>query len=192
MAHAIRPYEEQKNIPTLNDEPFPTAIELRFPESFSTRAWHMIEELGDTILLYMHNNRFVVTDESCALDNPRWTGYSLDELETWLEGQAVIKDKEEPGWEDAFLVSAEQPDKGTQRSVLAVSFGDALRIARARGFREFEFSCGGLHNDISEYLRENACDLNNDGDEDYAIFADVIVRLGDAWGREADVSRLLY
>ena len=190
MKHTISPYEDQKNVPTCKGESAPTAIEIRFPETFGARAWHMIEELGDTVFLYLYNNRFIVTDELCELESPRWSGESLEALENWLEEQASLKDAEEPGWEEPYKVAPEYPVKGENRQVFATTFVDALRTAMARGYVRIEFPVSGLRYDIPDYIRENADDTDKD-EADYAIFEDVIVRLGDAWGKDADVTRLL-
>lgn len=190
MPHAIRPYEDQRNRATLKGTPLPTAIEIQFPETFSARARHVIEDLGDTVFLFIANGRFVVTDETCMLDkgSARWSGDSLEALEEWLEVQAGLKDAEEPGWEQPYLMPADILAGGTQKTVTAITFEQALRIALARGFKRFEFSCGGLSNDIEEYLKDTE---GEEDDADYVLFADVIVRIGDAWGRDADVTRLV-
>ena len=187
MTHTVRPYEDQRNVPTLKGDPVPTAIELRFPETFGDRALRFIEDLGDTVFLYLHNGGFVVTDEACELDRPRWCGDSLEALEAWLDEQVKLKDAEEPGWEKPYLPE-DMLAGGEQKTVTALSFERALWIALTRGFRRFEFSCGGLSNDIEEYLKDSEDD---EDDADYVLFADLIVRIGDAWGSDAHVTHLL-
>ena len=65
----------------------------------------MAEYLKDSSALYLYKNRFVYTDESLNLTGtpdgsgrlnggPRWTGDSLEALETWLEEGADENDRE--------------------------------------------------------------------------------------------------
>ena len=103
MEHAVRPFEEQNHIPTVDGKPTPTAIELNFPETFGSRAWNLILDFNGTIGLYLYQDRFIVTDESCELSQPRWSGDTLEALEAWLEEQVKLKDAEEPGWEKPYL-----------------------------------------------------------------------------------------
>lgn len=115
MKHTISPYEKQNNPPTDRNDPVgaATAVEIRFPETFSDRAWKVIDYFGDTICLYIYKGKFVATDESLELTEygdgsavapyggPRWTGDSLEELEKWLEAVADDYDKfgDMEGWE---------------------------------------------------------------------------------------------
>lgn len=116
MKHKIQPYEEQINHAIDRSDPASaaTAIEIRFPDTFSERAWRVIRYLEGTICLFVYKGEFVVTDESLELTEygdgsffspygaPRWRGKSLEELEAWLEETAREFDssKEEiPGWE---------------------------------------------------------------------------------------------
>ena len=191
MKHRVWPYEEPLNAPTFDGNSAPTAIELHFPESFSGRAWHMIDYLGDTIALYLFKDRFIATDEGCELAQPRWAGDSLDELEGWLEGQATIKDAEEPGWEEPFKSASDDPANGVRKEIFAASYKEALRVAKNRGYERIEFTSTGLKYDIDEYLKENEGDPDMD-EADYTLFGDVIVRIGDAWGKEADVTQMMY
>ena len=105
MAHIVSPYEDQTRPATYKGQPVLTAIEIRFPETFSDRAWHVIEEYGNSIQLYVHNGMFVATTELRALDveSVRWQGGSLEDLEIWLEVKATQFDELEPGWEDAYV-----------------------------------------------------------------------------------------
>ena len=115
MKHTISPYENQNNPPTDRNDPVgaATAVEIRFPETFSDRAWKVINYFDDTISLYIYKGKFVATDESLELTEygdgsavapyggPRWTGDSLEELENWLEAVADDYDKfgDMEGWE---------------------------------------------------------------------------------------------
>ena len=115
MTHTISPYENQNNPPTDRNDPVgaATAVEIRFPETFSDRAWKVINYFDDTISLYIYKGKFVATDESLELTEygdgsavapyggPRWTGDSLEELENWLEAVADDYDKfgDMEGWE---------------------------------------------------------------------------------------------
>lgn len=115
MKHIISPYENQSNPPTDRNDPVgaATAVEIRFPETFSDRAWKVINYFDDTIQLYIYKGKFVATDESLELTEygdgsavapyggPRWTGDSLEELEKWLESVADDYDKcgDMEGWE---------------------------------------------------------------------------------------------
>ena len=51
MKHTIRPYENQDNTPTDVNDPIGalTAVEIRFPETFSDKAWKVINYFDDTI-----------------------------------------------------------------------------------------------------------------------------------------------
>lgn len=115
MKHTISPYEKQNNPPTDRNDPVgaATAVEIRFPETFSDRAWKVIDYFDGTICLYIYKGKFVATDESLELTEygdgsavapyggPRWTGDSLEELEKWLEAVADDYDKfgDMEGWE---------------------------------------------------------------------------------------------
>jgi len=115
LKHIISPYENQSNPPTDRNDPVgaATAVEIRFPETFSARAWKVINYFDDTIQLYIYKGKFVATDESLELTEygdgsavapyggPRWTGDSLEELEKWLESVADDYDKcgDMEGWE---------------------------------------------------------------------------------------------
>ena len=90
-----------------------TAIELRFPGTFSHKAWRVIRYMEGAMFLYVYKGKFIATDESLELTAygdgtyekpfgaPRWTGQSLEDLERWLEQIADEYDKlaEVPGWE---------------------------------------------------------------------------------------------
>ena len=114
--HQVVAYVEQSN-PALdrNDpEAAVTAIEIRFPDTFSYKAWRVIKYFRGCMFLYAYKSQFVVTDESLMLTpsgdgtseapigGPRWVGNSLDKLESWLEKVADendASDEEIPGWE---------------------------------------------------------------------------------------------
>ena len=116
MHHLVRPYENQLNpaIDRNDPEAAVTAIELRFPITFSGRAWKVINHFDGSMFLYAYKGKFIVTDEGLELTEygdgtlespygaPRWTGNSLDELEQWLEQIADeygAADFEIPYWE---------------------------------------------------------------------------------------------
>lgn len=116
MKHPVIPFEEQLNPGVDRNDPVAaaTAIELRFPNTFSDRAWKVIRYFEGTMFLYAYKGQFVVTDESLELTEcgdgtseapyggPRWFGNSLDDLEQWLLKIADEYDAdadEIPGWE---------------------------------------------------------------------------------------------
>lgn len=117
MSHAIMPFADQTlNPPFDGNDPdaASTAVELQIPETFSNRAKRVIRYFDATAFLYQYKGRFVLTDESLYLTSfgdgspaapigfPRWTGDSLEELESWLEDLAdeFDQDGEIYGWED--------------------------------------------------------------------------------------------
>ena len=124
MKHLIKPFEDQTfNIPFDPSDPdgIGKAIEIRIPDTFSPKAKKMAEYLKDSSALYLYKNRFVYTDESLNLTGtpdgsgrlnggPRWTGDSLEALETWLEEGADENDREGniPGWNSS---QPKQPKK---------------------------------------------------------------------------------
>lgn len=89
-----------------------TAIEVPFPDSFSTRAKQVLRYLDDTAFLFFYKGKYVLTDESLYLTEhgdgspeapfgaPRWTGDTLTELEQWLLRVADDYDQDGsvPGW----------------------------------------------------------------------------------------------
>lgn len=107
MAHKVLPYENQLHIPLSENGPEPTAIELRFPSTFSRKAQRVLRYYDGCIFLFAWNGKFVMTDELLQLDDafehcscPRcWQGDNLDKLETWLEAIADANDEKQPqGW----------------------------------------------------------------------------------------------
>ncbi len=90
-----------------------TAVELKYPETFSAKAWRVIRYMEGAMYLYFYKGKYVATDESLWLTDygepgqggpiggPRWTGDSLEEFEQWLEEIADCYDADDyaPGWE---------------------------------------------------------------------------------------------
>ena len=116
LKHKVTPFENQPNPGVDRNDPKAevTAIELRFPATFSKRAWKVIRYFAGAMFLYAYKGKFVVTDESLELTEagdgthgapygaPRWVGDSLDDLEQWLLQIADEYDAdadEIPGWE---------------------------------------------------------------------------------------------
>ena len=116
VTHRISPYERQIHpaIDRNDTEAAITAIELRFPATFSERAWKVITYFRGAMYLYSYKGKFVVTDESLELIEyrggspdapygcPRWVGDNLSDLEQWLLCIADEYDTnadEIPGWE---------------------------------------------------------------------------------------------
>ena len=115
LKHQVIPFARQINPGIDRNDPQAavTAIELRFPGTFSHKAWRVIRYMEGAMFLYAYKGKFIVTDESLELTAygdgsyekpfgaPRWAGSSLDELEGWLEQIADEYDKlaEVPGWE---------------------------------------------------------------------------------------------
>ena len=118
MQHKAEPYEDQSvNRPVdMNDilGAF-TAIEAKYPETFSERARKVLDYLDDTAFLFFYKGKWILTDESLYLTQhgdgtadapfgaPRWTGDTLEELEQWLESVADDYDNDGnvPGWESS-------------------------------------------------------------------------------------------
>lgn len=116
MKHLVKPYADQQNpaIDMNDPEAAITAIEIRFPETFSRKAWKVIRYFSGAMFLYAYKGKFIVTDESLYLTEhgdgsyeapygfPRWTGNSLEALETWLETIAddYNEDGDIPGWKN--------------------------------------------------------------------------------------------
>lgn len=115
MKHRVIPFAKQINPGIDRNDPQAavTAIELRFPGTFSHKAWRVIRYMEGAMFLYAYKGKFIATDESLELTAcgdgsyekpfgaPHWTGSSLDELEGWLEQIADEYDKmaKVPGWE---------------------------------------------------------------------------------------------
>ena len=114
MKHRIEPFRNQINAGEDRNDPKAaiTAIELRFPPTFSERAWKVINYFDGTMFLYVYKGKFVVTDESLDLTEagdgsaeapfgaPHWIGESLEDLEKWLLQIAdeYDADGDIPGW----------------------------------------------------------------------------------------------
>lgn len=115
LKHQVIPFARQINPGIDRNDPQAavTAIELRFPGTFSHKAWRVIRYMEGAMFLYAYKGKFIATDESLELTAygdgseekpfgaPRWTGQSLENLERWLEQIADEYDKlaEVPGWE---------------------------------------------------------------------------------------------
>ena len=115
MKHIIRPYEDQSDPPIDMNDPIGafTAIEIRFPESFSKKAWRVIDYFEGAAFLYVYKGKFVVTDESLYLTmhgdgtnetpfgGPRAVCETIEAVERWLEQVADEYDKDGsiPEWE---------------------------------------------------------------------------------------------
>ena len=190
MVHIISPYEDQKNVATYQGRPEPAAIEIRFPTTFSSRAWHVVEHLEGTINLFVFGNHFVVTHEGLELDpaEARWTGDSLDELEAWLEETANMKDKEDPGWEEPFMTVGLTHIKGEVKTVIAAPLEKALKEALSRGYKILELEGLGSY-EIEEYLNERI-DEDDRNEPAYTMFDHYIVRTGSAWDDKGEIITL--
>lgn len=117
MKHKAIPYESipEEDLPIdMNDRLGAlTAVELKYPETFSAKAWSVIRYMEGAMYLYFYKGKYVATDESLWLTDygepgqdgpiggPRWTGDTLEEFERWLEEIADCYDAEDyaPGWE---------------------------------------------------------------------------------------------
>lgn len=79
--------------------------------------------------------------------------------------------------------------KATQALIQTKSLKDALTEAIRLGFSLAETAIG-THRPIDEWL-EALSESGDDGDDEgYALFGSVIVRLQDAWRRDAEVVHL--
>lgn len=116
MKHQVIPYVDQTENPAIDrNDPLAaaTAIELRFPRTFSEKAWRVIRYFEGGMYLYSYKGKFVATDESLELTEcgdgshenpygaPRFVCDTLDDLETVLEGIADLYDASDNilGWE---------------------------------------------------------------------------------------------
>lgn len=109
MQHTIEPFKEQINRAIDRNDPqaAASAIEIRFPATFSFKAWRVIRYFGEAMFLYLYKDKLVVTDEGLELTDygdgtaeapyggPRWVGENLNELELWLESIADEYDASE-------------------------------------------------------------------------------------------------
>ena len=115
MKHPTIPISNPKaGIDLNNPEKAKTAVELEWPETFSTRAKMVIRYLGNTAFLFSYDNSIVMTDETLALDNfgdgtpespfrfPRYVDNTLEGVEAWLEEIADQFDSDAciEGWDD--------------------------------------------------------------------------------------------
>ena len=117
MKHEAIPYENMfSDVPVdMNDRLGAlTAIELKYPETFSEKAWKVIRYMEGAMYLYFYKGKYVATDESLWLTDygepgqggpiggPRWIGDTLNEFEAWLEAVADSYDEDGdiPGWEE--------------------------------------------------------------------------------------------
>ena len=115
MKHQIIPYEDQTVTPAIDrNDPLgaATAVELRFPRTFSKKAWRVIRYFEGAMYLYSYKGKFVATDESLELTEygdgsheapygaPRFVCDTLNELEVILEDLADLYDAsgDIPGW----------------------------------------------------------------------------------------------
>ena len=138
MKHPVTPFARQVNPAIDRNDPAAavTAIELRFPASFSDRAWRVIRYMEGAMFLYAYKGKFVATDESLELTEygdgspekpfgaPRWTGGSLDELEHWLEQIADEYDAAAaiiPGWEEQSAERIPADPKPTNKEEFAMT-----------------------------------------------------------------------
>lgn len=202
MKHIIRPYEDQRNTPIDMNDPTAamTAVEIRFPDSFSDRAKRVIDYLDGTMFLFSYKGRFVVTDESLYLTEhgdgsheapyggPRYSCSTLDGIEKWLEAVADEYDNDGtiPGWELPHKQEKETPVIFT---VEARTFYDALTDALKQGFTTVFCRRTHLHMPLELYIEEMDDDDGCDP-QSYARFGDMIVDLADAWKKEAEIYEL--
>ena len=118
MYHHVIPCKDQSvNVPIdmNNPEAAAAALELEFPETFSRKAWKVIDYFKGTLFMYLYNGEYVLTDESLYLTvhgdgsheapfgGPRWVADDLNAVEQWLEELADLYDAEGnvPGWTEA-------------------------------------------------------------------------------------------
>lgn len=124
MTHRVIPYENQLHVGFSRNRPEPSAIELRFPCTFSGKAQRVLDFCDDDIFLFSYGGGFVATDQTMKLTrdspadvSPYWTGSSLDDLEAYLEAMADICDDtpgdELPGWADAVPFTIPETKSGT-------------------------------------------------------------------------------
>ncbi len=100
MKHQIIPCEDQTANPAIDrNDPLgaATAVELKFPRTFSKKAWRVIHYFEGAMYLYSYKGKFVATDESLELTEygdgsheapygaPRFVCDTLNELEVILE-----------------------------------------------------------------------------------------------------------
>lgn len=127
MKHRIIPYVSQ-NHPGVDwhyPETAGTAVELHFPNTFSRKAWRVIEHFRGDMFLYAYNGHFVVTDQSRELAyyacpqsksphlGPECIACTLAEVERWLEDIADSYDDPEvaiAGWRPKLTARTAQYD----------------------------------------------------------------------------------
>ena len=69
LKHQVIPFARQINPGIDRNDPQAavTAIELRFPGTFSHKAWRVIWYMEGAMFLYAYKGKFIVTDESLEL-----------------------------------------------------------------------------------------------------------------------------
>lgn len=67
------------------------AIQLQYPAIFSEKAKAVLTEWAGTEACFFYDEHFIITDEGLdLLDDVRWKGNSLEDMEKWLEKQAEM------------------------------------------------------------------------------------------------------
>ena len=189
MKHIISPYENQQNPPTDRNDPVgaATAIEIRFPETFSARAWKVINYFDSTLFLYIYKGKFVATDESlelteygdgsavAPLGGPRWTGDSLEELEHWLEAVADEYDRygDMAGWEVEAKDEAPEvePPKEPEKSPRSKSTKVWVIVEMMRGLVSSLF-CVRTQEQAEAEMKEFINNYMLDNEKLVCVFAD--------------------
>ena len=69
LKHRVIPFARQINPAIDRNDPQAavTAIELRFPATFSHKAWRVIRYMEGAMFLYAYKGKFIATDESLEL-----------------------------------------------------------------------------------------------------------------------------
>ena len=69
LKHQVIPFARQINPGIDRNDPQAavTAIELRFPGTFSHKAWRVIRYMEGAMFLYAYKGKFIATDESLEL-----------------------------------------------------------------------------------------------------------------------------
>ena len=202
MKHIIRPYEDQVHAAIDMNDPkaAATAVEIRFPDTFSDKAWRVINHLDSTAFLFVYKGRFVVTDESLYLTAhgdgtgdapfgfPRCECNSLDAVESWLEAVADEYDRDGsiPGWATPHEDEDEAP---VIVAVEARTFYNALTEAFRQGYTTIFCRRTHLHMPLELYIEEIS-DEDGCDPKVFARFGDMIVDLTDAWKEEAEIYEL--
>lgn len=85
--------EKNRMIPTDADDASMavTAIQLDSPITFSNKAKAVLKELEGYEACFLYLGHFIITDEGLdLLEDIRWEGTTLEEMERWLEQQAEM------------------------------------------------------------------------------------------------------